>query len=160
MLTLKDIFEIASVSYSESYKYLNTKVSHFWIYTETLKKDSIYFHWKSGGKNDVLIDIALKKGAFVFTSDKRIILENKNPKIIYVTSVRRTIESIAKYKRNNFEGDVISITGSVGKSSVKNMLSSLLGMNAKTLCTLCNENTWLGTGAILCNIDAKTKYIV
>lgn len=138
---------------------LECKVKHFAIYTEHLKKDSLYFHWHVKEQDDYLVKKALARNAFVVTSDKRF-LKLKHPRIILTSSVRLALENLALYKRKYFQGKVIAITGSVGKSSVKNILASVLEMDHRIVYTLGNENAWLGIYCTLCNIQNETAFVI
>lgn len=156
-MIFKDLYDLLNLDCDQKTK--DQAISKFCMYIEDIVKNSIYFHWKIGQENIYLIDKAISKGAVVITSEKKYINANI-PNIIYVESVRQTLKHIAKYQRNNFTGEVIAITGSVGKSSVKNMISGILTMLDHTLYTLGNENAWLGIYCTLCNIKENTKYVV
>ena len=137
----------------------DTVIPSLEIHTNFLKKHSIYFHWKVGQENLSLIDIAVKKGAIVLTSERGY-ANSSNPQIIYISSVRKVLTHLAKMQREKFKGQVIAVTGSVGKSSVKNMLSQVLSMKYQTLSTYGNENAWLGIYCTLANIELDTEYVV
>ncbi|MCH7315987.1 Mur ligase family protein [Acinetobacter sp. ANC 3882] len=160
-LTLFEIMKISRITSYLDEEYHNKKIINFSIYTDGLAVDHLYFHWKTGSENLHLIDKALKKGAFVITSDPKYKnIESKRSKIIHVPSVKKILLALASYKRSIFTGDVIVVTGSVGKSSVKNMLSKMLSMNSHVIHTIGNENAWLGIYCTLCNIKKTTQYVV
>ncbi|MEB3754567.1 Mur ligase family protein [Acinetobacter sp. MD2(2019)] len=160
-LTLLEIVEITKINSYIDASYHNTKILNFSIYVDGLSMNHLYFHWKVGSENLHLIDKALQKGAFVITSDPKYKnIELKNSKVIYVPSVKNVLLDLARYKRNIFTGDVVVVTGSVGKSSVKNMLSKILSMNFHVVSTIGNENAWLGVYCTLCNINDNTQYVV
>lgn len=134
-------------------------IASFDIYVAALKKNSVYFHWKIGKENLYLIDMAIAKGAYVITSEKN--YQNEiHQKILYVPSVRTALRRIAIAQRQKFKGEVIAVTGSVGKSSVKNMLADVLQMTCVTIYTMGNENAFLGIFCALCNITDQTQYVV
>lgn len=160
-LTLLDILEISKSSFKLDKKYYNNKISKFSIHVDNLSTNDLYFHWRVGKESLLFIDKALKKGAFVITSEEKYKkIELEGGKIIYVPSVKKILLKLAQYKRSVFDGEVVAITGSVGKSSIKNMLSMILSMNAHVIYTVGNENAWLGIYCALCNINQKTKYVV
>lgn len=54
------------------------------------------------------------------------------------------LQDLATYKRSLFKGPVVGITGSVGKTSTKEMLVNVLKQNYKVLSTKGNENSQTG----------------
>ena len=69
------------------------------------------------------IDEALDKGASFVVSEKN---HPQDKRILGVNSTHDCLSFLAKYQRKKFEGKVIGITGSNGKTSTKFLLSSLL----------------------------------
>jgi UDP-N-acetylmuramoyl-tripeptide--D-alanyl-D-alanine ligase len=92
---------------------------------------------------------ALDKGA------KTVIVENtefskkdiesyKNKNIILVENTLEALYKIAKYKRSLYNIPVIAITGSVGKTSTKDIIANVVGQKYKTLKTEGNNNNNIG----------------
>jgi UDP-N-acetylmuramoyl-tripeptide--D-alanyl-D-alanine ligase len=69
------------------------------------------------------IDEALDSGASFVISEKNY---PRDEKILGVNSTDECLSFLAKYQRKKFEGKVVGITGSNGKTSTKLLLSSLL----------------------------------
>lgn len=69
---------------------------------------------------------------------------NDDKVIIIVDDVLETLKKIAAYKRSLFTGDVIGITGSVGKTSTKEIIASVLSKKYKVLKTIGNQNSQIG----------------
>ena len=69
------------------------------------------------------IDEALERGASFVISEKN---HPQDEKILGVNSTHECLSFLAKYQRKKFEGKVVGITGSNGKTSTKLLLSSLL----------------------------------
>ncbi len=69
------------------------------------------------------IDEALNRGASFVISEKN---HPQDEKILGVDSTHECLSFLAKYQRKMFEGKVVGITGSNGKTSTKLLLSSLL----------------------------------
>lgn len=51
--------------------------------------------------------------------------------VIIADDPKMVLQDLARYKRSLFDGDVIGITGSVGKTSTKEIVSSVLEKNIK-----------------------------
>jgi len=69
------------------------------------------------------IDEALDRGASFVISEKN---HSQDERILGVNSTYECLSFLAKYQRKKFEGRVVGITGSNGKTSTKSLLSSLL----------------------------------
>jgi UDP-N-acetylmuramoyl-tripeptide--D-alanyl-D-alanine ligase len=67
-------------------------------------------------------------------------------------------QQIARWWREQFTIPVIGITGSVGKTSTKELLTALLGPH--TLKSLANENNEIGVPKTLLGLDASHTYAV
>ena len=77
------------------------------------------------GKNShgaSFIKDVLENGASFVVTDKILEKKNVNKKIIIVENVLDFLVLIAKEKRKIFNGKIIGITGSIGKTSVKENL--------------------------------------
>lgn len=64
--------------------------------------------------------------------------------IILVDDTISCLQKLAKYKRSLYNIPVIAITGSVGKTSVKDIIYSVVSSKYKTLCTKGNMNNHIG----------------
>lgn len=72
-------------------------------------------------------------------------LENyKNKAIIKVKDTLEALYEIAKLKRSFYKIPVIAITGSVGKTSTKDIVASVVSQKYKTLKTIGNNNNNIG----------------
>ena len=68
--------------------------------------------------------------------DNKTVVISKDPLI--------ALQTLAKYKRSLFNGKVIGITGSIGKTSTKEMIAKTFEKKYKVLKTIGNENGQLG----------------
>ena len=68
----------------------------------------------------------------------------KDKIIIKVENTLEALYEIAKYKRNLYEIPVIAITGSVGKTSTKDIVANVVSQKYKTLKTIGNNNNNIG----------------
>ncbi len=120
------------------------------IDTRTIQKGEVYLGIK--GQNidgNTLYKEALLKGAVgcILSHDTLVDLEflkNKKVFIILVDNPLLALQEIASYKRSLLDIPVIAITGSVGKTSTKDMVSSVLETQYKVLKTEGNLNNHLG----------------
>ena len=67
-----------------------------------------------------------------------------NKVILEVENTLEALYKIAKYKREQYNIPVIAVTGSVGKTSTKDLIASVVGRKYKTLKTEGNNNNNIG----------------
>ncbi len=99
----------------------------------------------SGEKNDGhnFASQAIESGAVALLAEKGK-LENPQVPTLFVDDTSSALQKIAHAKRMDFEGKVIAITGTAGKTSVKEMLFQVLSSKGKTAKNHLNYNTQLG----------------
>ena len=98
---------------------------------------SIFFEeaFEKGAKGAILQDIEITKEQ---------IQKYENKFIIIVKNTIEAMQQIAEYKRNLYNIPVIAITGSVGKTSTKDMVASVVSKQFNTLKTEGNYNNHIG----------------
>lgn len=118
--------------------------------TRTIQKGDIYIGIK-GEKFDgnAFWKQALDNGAeaviiqeIEITKDELEKYSNKT--IVKVEDTLKALYEIAKYKRSLYDIPVVAITGSVGKTSTKDMIASVVNTKFKTLKTEGNNNNNIG----------------
>lgn len=68
----------------------------------------------------------------------------KNPVCLWVNNSVEALQTIAKFWREKLDLEVIGITGSVGKSTTKELVAEVLGQKYRTLKNLGNFNNEIG----------------
>ncbi len=129
----------------------------FSIDTRSIKRDNLFLALK-GKKNNgnKFIYNALKKGAgCVVTSS---IIDKSNRKIIRVNNPIHFLNQFAKLKREYSKTKIIAVTGSAGKTSLKNLLKDLLENFGKTYYSPKSFNNYLGVPISLSNLSLDDKY--
>ena len=81
-------------------------------------------------------------------------------KIILVDNCIETLKNIGNYKRLSYRGKVIAVTGSVGKTSVKEQINHFLGLNFKTYSSIKSYNNNLGVNLSLANLDLNSEMAI
>ena len=126
------------------------------IDTRTIKKENLFIAIK-GKYNDgnKFTNEALKKGAGCVVSDYGI--KNKK-KIIKVKNTILFLNNFAKYKREYTHANIIAITGSAGKTSLKNLIKDLLIHFGKTYASPKSYNNHFGVPISLSNLSYEDKF--
>ena len=118
--------------------------------TRTIQKGDIYIGLKGEKFNGSdFWEQALENGAEgVIIQGQEISKENKekysNKIIIEVEDTLEALYEIARYKRSLYDIPVIAVTGSVGKTSTKDIIASVVSTQYKTLKTEGNNNNNIG----------------
>jgi UDP-N-acetylmuramoyl-tripeptide--D-alanyl-D-alanine ligase len=99
-----------------------------------------------------------KQGALAAIVEK-IVPDITIPQLL-VPCCRSALRDLAKAYRQLLTGTVIAVTGSNGKTSVKNMLKTICTKQKLTTATKGNLNNQLGLPLTLLNTSENTKYIV
>ena len=127
--------------------------------TRTINQGDIYLGIKGDNFNGSLFyEAALEKGAKVCIIQDVDIPKNLNERyndrtIIKVKDVIKALQEIAKYKRSLYDIPVVAITGSVGKTSTKDIVGSVLSMKYKVLKTEGNLNNHIGLPLTILNLQ-------
>ncbi len=81
-------------------------------------------------------------------------------KLLLVDDTYKTLDKLAIYKRTHFRGKVIAITGSVGKTTTKKMIQSMLELYGKTHANFGNFNNNIGVRLTLASLPGDAEYLV
>lgn len=101
-------------------------------------------------------DVLDKGASLVFSEDNTY----NNEKIISVESTLKTLGHIANKWRNKFEGSVIGITGSNGKTTTKDLIVHILSQNYQCDYTSGNHNSTIGMPLSLISMDTIDKLVI
>ena len=118
--------------------------------TRTIQKGDIYIGIKGEKFNGNLFwKQAFDNGAEAVIIQEVEIAEDElekysNKTIIKVEDTLEALYEIARYKRSLYNIPVVAITGSVGKTSTKDIIASVVGTKYKTLKTEGNNNNNIG----------------
>ena len=118
--------------------------------TRTIKNGDIYIgikgekfdgnqFWKQALENGA--DVVIIENVEISAEEKE---QYSNKTIIKVENTLEALYKIANYKRNLYNIPVIAITGSVGKTSTKDIIASVVKTKYKTLKTEGNNNNNIG----------------
>lgn len=122
----------------------NTELTNFEKDTRKIKKGDTFIALigQNFDGNDFALE-ALNNGASTCIASKKLpAVEGKN--IIFVKDTLLALQQIASYKREQSKIPVVAITGSVGKTSTKDMVASVLSQKFKVLKTEGNLNNDIG----------------
>jgi len=140
--------------------YLINNSNKIKINSETIKQGDVFFALKgSNTHGNNYIKHALSNGAKYAVTDKRFD-KNFSTKILKVTNSLNFLDRIARKKRNQFKGIVIAVTGSVGKTSIKEFLKFFLLSQGDVSASIKSYNNYLGVLISLINMDRNSIFSI
>ncbi len=138
--------------------FLKNKIRKASINSKEVKRNDIFFAIKGKKKNgNKFVSEAFKKGACLAVVNKI----NKSEKKYKQIKVRNSLEFLTKTSkiiRQNCSSKIIAITGSCGKTSVKEMLKETLGKFGKISSSPKSFNNKYGVPLSLFNLNPKHDY--
>lgn len=87
-------------------------------------------------------------------------IDVKHTRQIIVENVLEYLIKIAKYNRENLYGQEISITGSIGKTTTKDLISFLLTKKYKTSFNKGNFNNHIGLPLTIANSPSSVEFLI
>lgn len=126
------------------------------IDSREIKKNDAFLVIRGG--YDYIID-AIENGASTIIVDREIDLRTK-VNIIKVNNCEELLPTLAHYNRKKHDVLVIGVTGSVGKTSTKELIYEFLKTKYNVIKNIGNENNKIGLSKTLLNIDDQTDIVV
>ena len=130
-----------------------------------MQKEDCFIALKGDNNNgNLYLEAALENGASVCIVDempcKEIIEKYKDREIVFVKNSIKALQDLAAYKRSLFNIPVVAITGSVGKTSTKDIIASVLSEKYNVLKTEGNFNNHIGLPLTLLKLKDHTAVVV
>ncbi|MEH6620917.1 UDP-N-acetylmuramoyl-tripeptide--D-alanyl-D-alanine ligase [Maribacter arcticus] len=127
--------------------------------TRKIKKNDIFFALKGDNFNgNTYAQQAINNGAsYVIIDQKEYYI---NDKTILVEDTLVMLQKLANYHRNFCSAKVISLTGSNGKTTTKELIHAVLARKYKTIATVGNLNNHIGVPLTLLSILPNTEIAI
>ena len=124
-------------------------------------KDAIYFSIR-GERYDgnTFAKAALEKGAAYAVVDDLSVVDPDDSRYIHVANALDTLQELAAYHRSQFQGTVIAITGSNGKTTTKELMARVLERKYTVSATPGNYNNHIGIPLMLLQTDVHTEFVI
>lgn len=157
--TLEQIAEACGGKYIGDESLKNTAVSSIERDSRNIKENSLFLAIK-GARVDGhdFIEKCYESGAVCALCEKA--PENASKPYILVDDTLKAVKKIAKAYRELFDIPIVGISGSVGKTSTKEMISSVLAQKFNIHKTQGNLNNELGVPLTLFGMDDDTEVAV
>ena len=129
--------------------------------TRTLNKGDVFVGIKGDTFNgNEFYKDALGKGASVCILDDEKVIDSEEATIVLVDDSVKALQELAKYKRSMYDIPVIAVTGSVGKTSVKDMVYAVVNSKYNTLSTKGNKNNHIGVPLTILSLKDHEAMVV
>ncbi|MCM5664353.1 UDP-N-acetylmuramoyl-tripeptide--D-alanyl-D-alanine ligase [Galbibacter mesophilus] len=124
--------------------------------TRKIEKDSIFFSLKGANFNgNEFAEQALKKGAKYAVVDEAKFNTSEN--IILVDDCLKALQKLAKFHREYLKLPIVSLTGSNGKTTTKELINAVLSKKFRTVATQGNLNNHIGVPLTLLSMNKTTE---
>ncbi|MHB1148111.1 MAG: UDP-N-acetylmuramoyl-tripeptide--D-alanyl-D-alanine ligase [Lutibacter sp.] len=124
--------------------------------TRKIRKGSMFFCLKGDNFNgNVFAAEAIKSGASYAVIDEE--KYNTLPNTILVQNVLETLQKLANFHRKQLALPIISLTGSNGKTTTKELINAVLSKKYETAATAGNLNNHIGVPLSLLSMTPRTE---
>ena len=106
------------------------------------------------------IEASINNGAKFCLTDKKNQIPSNTEKIFFVENIFLFLNNLVQKKRKLYKGKVIGITGSAGKTTLKEALSFFLRKKYKVSSSNRSYNNFLGVILTILNMNLKSKFAV
>lgn len=127
--------------------------------SKDVKKGDLFIALQGNKDGHNYVQDAIHQGASAVIVSKQVDISDQS-KIILVDDCLKSLEQLALYKRKNSNAKFIAITGSVGKTSTKEALKTLLEHDALTFASRGNFNNHLGLLINLASMPDDTEFAI
>jgi UDP-N-acetylmuramoyl-tripeptide--D-alanyl-D-alanine ligase len=128
--------------------------------TRKLKPNDIFFALKGPNFNgNTYAETALDMGAAIAVIDDKAYYTRPD-KMMLVEDVLHTLQELALWHRMQLNIPILAITGTNGKTTTKELVSTVLASTYKTIATLGNLNNHIGVPLTLLSIPPDTEIAV
>ena len=125
-----------------------------------VEQDAVFFALKGENfdANDFAVQVAEQGVASLIVADRKDL--PKHQRILIVDDSLKTLQDLAAYHRQQSKAMVLSITGTNGKTTTKELVSAVLAKKYNIIHTMGNLNNHIGVPLTLLSIKPETEIAV
>ena len=125
-----------------------------------IEKDAVFFALKGENfdANDFALQVAEAGVASLVVADRKDLPQHE--RILIVDDTLKTLQDLAAYHRQQSKAVVLSITGTNGKTTTKELVSAVLAKKYNIIHTMGNLNNHIGVPLTLLSIKPETEIAV
>ncbi len=135
------------------------EISNFGIDSRKISENEIFVAIKTDNRDGhAFVENARSRGAAATLVD--VPVASKIPQIVVPAGALFALQKLALSWRKTLSGTVVGVTGSVGKTSTKDLLFSIFSRVARARKTFANLNNTLGVPMTILGADSEEKFLV
>ncbi len=125
-----------------------------------VEQDAVFFALKGENfdANDFALQVAEQGVASLVVADRKNLPQHE--RILVVNDTLKTLQDLAAYHRSQSKAIVLSITGTNGKTTTKELVSAVLAKKYNIIHTMGNLNNHIGVPLTLLSIKPETEIAV
>lgn len=128
------------------------------IDTRTLQKGDLFVALSAARDGHEFVALALEKGAAAALVSHIPDGMNEDAQLLVVPDALNGLEDLGRAARARTDARIVAVTGSVGKTSTKEMLRAMLGDQGRTHASVASYNNHWGVPLTLARMPAGTEY--
>jgi UDP-N-acetylmuramoyl-tripeptide--D-alanyl-D-alanine ligase len=139
----------------------NARITGWSVDTRTVAQGDLFFALRGPNHDgNAYVDEALRKGAVAAIVDEKIDSARENDPVLVVPDSLVALQKIAAWARNQWNGEVVGVTGSAGKTSTKDVIAEMLAVKIPVAKTIGNFNNHVGVPLSILRLPAEARVAV
>ena len=130
------------------------------IDTRTIRQGDLFVALSAARDGHEFVAQALEKGAAAALVSRIPDGMNEDAPLLIVSDVLAGLEDLGRAARARTDARIVAVTGSVGKTSTKEMLRAMLGDQGRTHASVASYNNHWGVPLTLARMPVDTEYAV
>lgn len=157
--TIEEIKEMLKIDDKGNFPFDHVKIQGVSIDSRHIQQNNLFIPLK-GEKVDGhrFVEDAIKKGAACSLWDKSVPNPPEGLPILMVDNTLTALQELARSYRKQLKMKVIGVTGSNGKTTTKDMITSLLSLKYKVQKTEGNFNNHIGLPLTILSLEEDTEF--
>ena len=129
--------------------------------TRTVAPGDLFFALRGPNHDgNTYVDDALRKGAVAAIADEKRAGGAENDPVLVVPDSLVALQKIAAWARTRWNGEVVGVTGSAGKTSTKDVIAAMLSVRLAVGKTIGNFNNHVGVPLSILRLPAHSRVAV
>ncbi len=157
-----NIKKITNIVNGDLIKSTKKKIKKIRINSQEVKSGDVFIAITGKNKDghDYIKEAIKKKASTIILSKRDESIEKENINIILVTSTIEALKLLAQENLNTYQTPVIAITGSLGKTTTKNLIYNILGEKYNVLKSKKSYNNIIGVSLTLLEIEKEHEIVI
>jgi UDP-N-acetylmuramoyl-tripeptide--D-alanyl-D-alanine ligase len=139
----------------------DVKIRSFLIDSRQVRRGGCFVAFKGENTDgNLYAQKALDKGAALVVVEDKNVFDSLSGNKVLVRGSMDALKALGAYKLSKYKGRKIAITGSVGKTTTKELISAVLSSRKRVYTAYGNYNNELGVAICAANLKMNTSYAV